>query len=190
MSGSLQPPSASALRAEEFAALRATIRERGTRRVTLMVATFIAWAALTVATETWLATPVATLIPLLVLAAGFEAVFALHVGVERIGRYLQVHYEGGPDAPAWEHTAMTFGSTPGPSAGAVDPLFSSLFLFATALNFVPAILLAVGIPGAELELAAFGVVHLALAIRIVRARAYAAAQRALDLAALKSDSAA
>lgn len=182
MSGALQSPPD--LRAEEFAALRATIRERGTRRVTLMVLTLIGWAALAVATETWIATPVATLVPLLVLAAGFEAVFALHVGVERIGRYLQVHYEGAEDGPAWEHTAMAFGSTPGPSAGVVDPLFSSLFLCATALNFAPAILLTAGIPGGLLELGAFGVVHLVLVIRIIRARAYAARQRSLDLAAL------
>lgn len=185
MSVSLQ--TSSSLRTEEFAALRATIRERGTRRVTLMVATLIAWAALAVATGTWIATPVATLVPLLVLAAGFEAVFALHVGVERIGRYLQVEYEGSPDAPAWEHTAMAFGATPGPSAGAVDPLFSILFIFATVLNFVPAVLLAAGIQGGTLELGMFGLVHLALVIRVARARAYARQQRALDLATLKTN---
>ena len=37
--------------------------------------------------------PLATLVPLLVLAAAFECVFALHVGIERVGRYLQVFYE-------------------------------------------------------------------------------------------------
>ena len=38
------------------------------------------------------AIPVATLLPLVLLAACFEAIFALHTGVERIGRYLQVFY--------------------------------------------------------------------------------------------------
>lgn len=173
------------LRTEEFAALRATIRERGTRRVSLVVATVIAWAVLCLATEIWIATPVATLIPLLVLAAGFEAVFALHVGVERIGRYLQVEYEGTPEGPAWEHTAMRFGAAPGPAAGAVDPLFSGLFILATALNIVPAVLSTVGVEGGAIELGVFGAVHLALILRIFRARAYAAKQRALDLAVLK-----
>ena len=37
--------------------------------------------------------PEATLLPLLALAAVFEAVFALHTGVERVGRYIQVFYE-------------------------------------------------------------------------------------------------
>lgn len=183
MTAPLQPQS---LRTEEFAALRATIRERGTRRVTLVVATFMAWAVLSLITEIWIATPVATLVPLLVLTAGFEAAFALHVGVERIGRYLQVEYEGSPEGPAWEHTAMRFGAAPGPSVGTVDPLFSSLFIFATALNIVPAVLSTVGVEGGGTELGVFGLVHLALVIRIVRARAYAAKQRALDLATLKN----
>jgi hypothetical protein len=34
-----------------------------------------------------------TLVPLLVLVAGFEAAFALYTNVERIGRYLQVFHE-------------------------------------------------------------------------------------------------
>ncbi len=173
-------------RTEEFAALRATIRERGTRRVTLVVLAIIAWAALCLATEIWIATPVATLVPLLVLAAGFEAAFALHVGVERIGRYLQVEYEGAPEGPAWEHTAMRLGTATGPAAGTVDPLFSSLFIFATALNIVPAVLSTVGVEGGALELGVFGLAHVALIVRILRARSYAARQRALDLAALTS----
>ncbi|MBM3751148.1 MAG: hypothetical protein FJW21_08210 [Acidimicrobiia bacterium] len=183
MTTPLQP---NPLRTEEFAALRATIRERGTLRVSLVVATIIAWATLCLVTEVWIATPVATLIPLLVLAAGFEATFALHVGVERIGRYLQVKYEGSPDSPSWEHTAMRFGTVPGPAAGTVDPLFSSLFIFATTLNIVSAVLSVAGVEGGAIELFVFSLVHLAFVIRIVRARAYAAAQRTLDLAALKS----
>lgn len=174
------------LRAEEFAALRATIRERGTRRVTLAVATLVSWAALAIASEVLVATPVSTLIPLSVLAIGFEAVFALHVGVERVGRYLQVEYEGPPGAPAWEHTAMRFGSVPAPAAGRVDPLFSTLFIFGVLLNMVPVLLATVGLPGGPLEFGVFGLVHLALIVRILRARAYAGRQRALDLAIISA----
>ena len=181
--GSAEPRPAP-LRTEEYAALRATIRERGTRRMTLVVATVVAWASLALVADIWLGTPVSSLVPLLVLVAGFEVTFALHVGVERVGRYLQVHYEGTPDAPAWEHTAMRFGTVPTPAAGRVDPLFSALFIFATALNLVPVVLATVGLPGGLLELGVFGVLHLAFVVRIARARAYASRQRQLDLAAL------
>lgn len=180
-------PSAAAqrarLRLEEYSALRATIRERGTRRMTLVAGVAVAWAALAIATEIWVATPISTLIPLLVLAAGFEAAFAMHVGVERIGRYLQVEYEGG-DGPAWEHTAMRFGASPTPSAGRVDPLFAALFICGTVLNLVPVILMTLGISGAFGELALVSLVHAAFVVRIIRARSYAARQRELDLAAL------
>ena len=91
---------------EEYRALRATIRERGTTRVWIALAGISAWAALTVATAAIAAFPVATLLPLLVLATAFEIVLALHVGVERIGRYLQVFYE---DTPGWETRIIRFG---------------------------------------------------------------------------------
>ncbi len=35
------------------------------------------------------------MVPLTVLVGGFEAVWTLHVGVERIGRFIQVSYESG-----------------------------------------------------------------------------------------------
>src|SRR5438093_11025076 len=108
---------------EEYSALRATIRERGTTRVWIFVIGLIGWAALTVVTAALASPPVAVLLPLLILAVTFEAVFALHVGVERIGRYLQVFYEA--DASGWEHAAMSFG----PPAGAIatDALFAIPF---------------------------------------------------------------
>lgn len=173
------------LRAEEYAALRATIRERGTRRVSLVVATLVAWAALVTAGAQWTMPPLWTLVPLIVLAAGFEGAFALHVGVERIGRYLQVEYETAPGAPRWEHTAMAFGATPVPPAGRVDPLFSLLFAAATLLNLAPLASLTFDYDGGLVEAAVFCVLHLTFLIRIVRARAYAARQRELDLAALR-----
>ena len=79
---------------DEYNALRATIRERGTdprldrpgrhgrsgRRPR--------WLR-----SRWRVPPIITLIPLLVLATTFEITFALHTGVERIGRYIQVFFE-------------------------------------------------------------------------------------------------
>ena len=68
---------------------------------------FIGWAATAVATAAVITVAVSTLVPLLVLVAGFEAVFALHVNVERIGRYLQIFHE--PDGAGGEHVAMVIG---------------------------------------------------------------------------------
>ena len=59
----------------------------------LLPVIFIGWAATAVATAAAITVAVSTLVPLLVLAAGFEAIFALHINVERIGRYLQVFHE-------------------------------------------------------------------------------------------------
>ena len=93
---------------EEYSALRATIRERGSLRVVLFMIAVIAWAAATIATASLAALPVATLLPLFVLAAGFESVFAVHTGVERVGRYLQVFYDD-EGAREWERTTMAYG---------------------------------------------------------------------------------
>src|SRR5204863_9188828 len=110
---------------EEFSALRSTIRDRGTVRMILLPVAFGLWAAAAVATTATIQLPIAALVPLLVLAAGFEAIYALHVNVERIGRYLQVFHE--PNG-GWEHVAMTFGQRfPGGGPGA---LFSPLFRLA------------------------------------------------------------
>ena len=78
---------------DEYAAMRATIRERGTARMVLVPLIFIGWAATAIATAAVITVALSTLVPLIILAAGFEAVFALHVNVERIGRYLQVFHE-------------------------------------------------------------------------------------------------
>ena len=80
---------------DEYRELRATIRQRGTARVWIFVVGVAMWAAATIATTALASTPIATLLPLLVLASVFEAIFALHVGVERIGRYIQVFHETG-----------------------------------------------------------------------------------------------
>jgi hypothetical protein len=178
------------LREEEYAVLRATIRERGTRRMTLIVASVGIWALLALlTTSNFPGQPVWTLVPLLVLVAGFEAGFVMHVGVERIGRYLQVEYEAGPGAPGWEHAAMRFGGTPAPAGGRTDPLFGVVFLLAAAMNLLPFVTSTAPDPHDDvyrlaLDLALVLLAHLVFVGRILRARAYAAQQRALDLAAL------
>jgi hypothetical protein len=156
---------------EEFAALRATIRERGTIRMILLPVTFGLWAGAAVATTAAIQLPIAALVPLLVLAAGFESIYALHVNVERIGRYIQVFHEPGG---GWEHVAMTFGER-FPGRGP-DALFSTLFLIATALNYLP-----VALGGTMPELVAAGLLHLLLAFHIGTARRRASQQRKLDL---------
>src|ERR671930_289779 len=89
---------------EEYRALRSTIRERGTARVWIFVVGIAACAAILVATAALAAPPAGVLIPLLVLASTFEAVYELNIGGERIGRYIQGVYED--RLPAWETGAM------------------------------------------------------------------------------------
>lgn len=165
---------------EEYVALRATIRERGSLRLVLFVVTIGLWSALVVATAAALSLPVASLIPLLVLAGGFEAVASLHIGVERIGRYIQVRYEGdAPGAPdttsSWERAAMAWGRR-FPGTG-TDPLFGAIFYVATALNFLP-----VALTGVAPELTTLALLHVLFAVRVWRVRAWAARQRSEDLA--------
>src|SRR5690242_14165187 len=97
---------------DEFRALRATIQQRGTARMLVVPLVFVGWAGTAVATAAVITVAVSTLVPLLVLVAGFEAVFALHVNVERIGRYLQVFHE--VDEAGWESVASSFGQRPAP----------------------------------------------------------------------------
>jgi hypothetical protein len=160
---------------EEYRALRQTIAQRGTAKIWILVAGFLGWAGLTMATAIWASLPVATFLPLLVLAVTFEAIFSMHVGVERIGRYIQVFHE--VEATGWEHTAMAFGR---PLKGTgTDPLFVAHFVIATVLNFIPALL--VEPPPVHLELTVVGVAHLLFIGRMFLARRSAGRQRAADL---------
>lgn len=171
---------------DEYSALRATIRERGTARVAIFVAGMTAWAALTVATAALSPTPLATLLPLLVLAAVFEAVFALHIGVERVGRYLQVFYEtdrpappappAPPALPRWEQAAMAFGRPRG--AASADALFTAIFFLAALFNVMPALIL----EPQRAELVFVGGAHVLFGLRLIVARHAASTQRAIDLA--------
>lgn len=164
---------------EEYAALRATIRERGTVRVVLFVTILGLWGGLVVATAAAITLPVAALIPLIVLAGGFEGIASLHIGVERIGRYVQVQFErdkaeSAEPPSAWERTSMAWARR-FPGTG-TDPLFTTSFFMATAVNYLP-----VALTGEISELVLLALAHFALVWRIVRLRSWAARQRADDL---------
>jgi hypothetical protein len=164
----------------EYAALRRTIAARGTARMVVAPAACIAWAVLAGAFVASGVQPATALLALAPLAAGFEAVHALHTGAERIGRYLQVYYEGAPDGPHWETAAMTVG--PALPGGGVDPLFSVLFTVAAAVNLLLFITPAPSWPAAALLTLAHG----AFAYRVWRARVAAARQRAVELESFKA----
>ncbi len=162
----------------EFMVLRQTIAVRGTVRMALLPITVIGWTSITVALlrgglETL--PPLLALVSLSVLIGGFEAIHALNVGVERIGRYLQVYYEGTQEGPTWETTAMAVG--PGLPGGGIDPLFTVVFAALTALN------LALAFPELH-SIKTYVVVlpvHAIFWVRMIRARGAAARQRAVDL---------
>lgn len=158
-----------AIQEEEYRALRATIRERGSARVWVFLIGLLVWAALLVASLALALPPAVALILLLVLAATFEAVVALHVAVERIGRYLFVFHDD-----QWERTAGMFGRPSG--AIGVDPLFTAVFMAAAVLNVLPVVVAAAIVQ----EWAAIGLATGAFLIRVLVARAACSRQRAVD----------
>jgi hypothetical protein len=159
----------------EYTVLRHTIASRGTARITLLPVTLIGWALVAGTLAVLGNNPAMSLFSLAILAGGFEAIHALHVGVERIGRYIQVFYEGTGDVPRWETTAMSIG--PALPGGGVDPLFTVIFALVTLLNLMAAI-----VPSpTRLELAVIGLMHGAFLLRLVRGRWAASRQRAVDL---------
>jgi hypothetical protein len=164
----------------EFTVLRQTIAARGTTRIVLLPVTVLAWAALATVLVIFPPLPVAVLFPLAILVAGFEAIHALHVGAERIGRYLQVFYEDDPEGPRWEHTAMAVG--PALPGGGIDPLFTVVFVLVTIINVLPS-LLPRPLP---VELAVVGTLHVAFLLRLIRARGAAARQRAVELESFRA----
>jgi len=171
---------------EEYRALRDTIRERGTARHWIVVVGFGLWGALTLAIVVLAAPPVATMLPLLVLAVVFEAIFAIHTGVERVGRYLQVYFEAPEETARWENVAMAYGRAF--AGGGIDALFAPMFWVAALLNFIPAMLSG---PMA-IDWAVVGAVHALFVVRVWSARMQAGRQRAIDLeryTKLKSESA-
>jgi len=180
-SGSAVPKRVPGMTTEaEYAALRATIALRGTVRMILLPVTLIAWAAATGGLLLIAGLPVAVVFTLAILVSGFEAIHALHVGVERIGRYLQVYYEGSPDGPRWETTAMAVG--PALPGGGIDPLFAVIFLMAAVANLIPALVY----EPTPIELAAVGTLHAAFIVRVIRARVAAARQRTVELESFRN----
>ena len=174
---------------EEYRALRATIRERGSLRFLVTSITFSAWAAVLTTLCAVTVVPTFVLVPLVLLVAGFELNLAIHVGVERVGRYLQVKYERDPQSAAgWEHAVMKL-QVP---RGGVDALFLVLFLSALALTFVVALWLAaavteVGEIGAiRAETLVVAVLHAIVAARWLQAAKYAKSQRARELPAFEA----
>ena len=158
---------------EEYRALRATIRQRGTARVWIVLAGITAWAAIALATASLAELPVATFLPLLILAVTFEITASVHQGVERIGRYIQVFYED--DGRGWEHAAMEYGRQ-FPGSGS-DPLFATYFWIAALFNFVP--VLTAG--PVALEWAVVGSIHVLFIVRVIVVKRDAAQQRVRDL---------
>lgn len=182
----------SSLRLEEYRALRATVRERGTTRLIVSAITFVSWATLAVVVYAVSAIPLLAVVPLFVLVAGFEIVFATHVGVERVGRYLQVHYEAPPgELPRWEQVVMKLGREGLPSGG-VDPVFSALFATATILNLAPIALATYAaapmlIGSISFEFAFYVFIHSLFIIRILVARHFTRGQRARELELFQRD---
>ena len=170
----------SEFRQAEYEAMRSTIRERGTARLCAVLIGFSAWAALAIVLVVTELEGSITLVPFVVLVATFEINFFIHTGVERIGRYVQVFFEERAGATGWETIAMNYGAR---FPGGLDPLFSVIFGFATALNFLSSLVVAGRRPGwIVLSLVA----HLVFAYRIVAAKKLAATQRALDLERFRS----
>jgi hypothetical protein len=163
----------------EYQGLRATIRERGTLRICLVLVGLIAMSGLIVALRATSLSGVIALLPLLVLAATFEINFFIHTGVERIGRYLQVFYEERAGVPGWETTVMNYGAMNygAKSTSGLDPLFSTMFAAAATINFLTTLAVSRDPGWIALSFAA----HLAFGYRIVSAKARAASQRAIDL---------
>ena len=170
----------------EYLVLRRTIAQRGALRPILLVCGTGIWAATLTAVLVWLPYPVAAAIPLVMIAATFEAIRPLHFGAERIGRYLQVFYEeagepGRPlrDTPSWERVAMSFGKVPGVGG---HPLFVPIFFLATIVNF-----LAVIIPGpVPMEMAVMAVPHVAMMAWLVAAHRAMKTQREIELDRLRT----
>jgi len=122
----------SALAAHEYASLRQAIAQRGQMKATVALVGLLGWAALWLAGFVLLSDVRVTAVSLAVLWATFEIIRPLHIGAERLGRYLQVFYEVPGQLPAWEHTAMALGASVPGAAG--HPLYIPLFVGATLLN--------------------------------------------------------
>lgn len=160
----------------------------------LFVATIGAWAVAAGLVAALMPLPITSLLPLTLLVSGFEAVHALHVGAERIGRYLYVRYESGiagnagmsnhvpPNAGLpnhlplmWEGAVAAFGAGHRASTRPAGGLFALTFTLAILANF-----LVTALGGTRAELAGIGALHALALVRVLAAHRAAAGQRAED----------
>jgi hypothetical protein len=162
-------------REAEFAILRYTIAARGTARAVLVAATLMGWAIVASLHVLFSDLPLTTVIPLVLLAGGYEVVWGTHIGIERVGRYLQVRYEQ-PDGALWETTAMA--AAPGLPGFGANPLVSWVFAAAALVNLGGAFVEEPTPVEVLLLVACHGVVI----ARVGYTRVRASAQRASDLA--------
>ena len=168
----------------EYLVLRKTIAARGSLRPILLITGLGIWAVILTAVLVLLPYPLAVAIPLLVLAATFEAIRPLHFSAERIGRYIQVFYEddGKPgrslaDTPSWERVAMSLGAVPGVGG---HPRFVPIFFMATIVNYLPVLL---SRPAAvPVELGMLVVPHAAFVVWLLYIDRVMRTQRATELA--------
>lgn len=167
------------IREAEFAALRQTIAARGTVRVVLAVTVVVAWAVLALIQGLYSDLPLLAMVPLTVLVGGFEAVWALQVGVERIGRFIQVRHES-EDGASWETSAMR--ASPGLPGSGADPLFTLVFAVASLVNLGVAFVAG----PTPVEVVLLFAAHAALLLRLARARMLAGRQRRVDLEAFRA----
>jgi hypothetical protein len=182
--------SPAAFQLEEFRQLRTTIRDRSTARVVVSFITFVSWGGLALVVRHSSESLLDGLVPLVVLAAGFELALALHVGVERIGRYLAVFYEAAPGLPKWETAIAAFGRrtvrarTPPPALMANEFIFI-VFIVAAGINL--ALVLAVTFDRAVLaQDVALAVLHATFVARVFQAVRQAGRQREADEAAFRA----
>ncbi len=171
---------------EEFRQLRATIRERSAARVVVSLITFVSWGTLALVLYRWDEPMVCGLIPLVVLIVGFELAFALHVGVERIGRYVAVFYEGSPQAPKWETAIAAFGRSAAAKATQTHVLLAGEFIVAAGFNLVVLVVAVQPNPYVSSLSIAMAVIHGAFIARVVLALRQAARQREADAAAFRA----
>jgi hypothetical protein len=164
------------LRALEYDSLRAAIRIRLALTPALLVLAVLGWAALTLWVFTTDVVSAATLVPLMVLAAGFEAIHALHLGAARRACYLQAAFEEPATSatPRWETTTLSYRQRFGRIGS--NATFSTLVGVATVVNFLPA-----AVSGTAEELAGIGIAHALLVLRIVTATRRAARLQHDDL---------
>jgi hypothetical protein len=175
--------SPAAFQLEEFRQLRTAIRERSTARVLVSFITFVSWGVLALVVRHSDASMAYGLVPLVVLAAGFELVLALHVGVERIGRYLAVFYEASPGMPKWETAIAAFGRTAARTRTQPHVLLASEFIVSTGINLVFAVEFDLSVLAQDLAMAVF---HVAFIARVVQAARQASHQREADAAAFRA----